>query len=401
MEGSPIRAAERIVSCVKVLPGPARDITVGVVAAAAAAASVVLGPGSDRPLLQWSLVLAAAAVLALVRRVPVVVLAVTSALTVMTDALLPSVSHVAPLAAGLSLGVVAFRHGWAVTGVSWAIAGTAVVISFGAELLGGTNGALRIMSVAAALAAPAAFGRYLAGVRQAARVAEERAHDAEERRQTATHAARMTERARLAGDLHDLVAHHVSAIAMQAGSGKFAAEHGPDPQRRLDEAVRALDAIHASSRQALLDLRGLLRVLRDPDDPAPLADPESMIADAVQRSRMAGLDVTVHMDERAAEAPLALRVTAARVVQESLTNALKHAGPGADVATTLTVSGDVLRIEIANTVPPAHRPALPASGHGLTGMRERVEILGGTFAVGPSSHGRWEVCVTLPLEVSA
>jgi signal transduction histidine kinase len=90
-------------------------------------------------------------------------------------------------------------------------------------------------------------------------------------------------------------------------------------------------------------------------------------------------------------------VTAARVVQEALTNALKHAGPGAEVETTVDVVDSRLRVEVANSGPVGPHPALPASGHGLAGMRERVEIHGGTLAAGPTHTGGWRLRVTLPL----
>lgn len=122
-----------------------------------------------------------------------------------------------------------------------------------------------------------------------------------------------------------------------------------------------------------------------------------MITDAVQRSCTAGLHVVAHLDDGTVEAPLTLRVTAARVVQEALTNALKHAGPGAEVETTVDVDDTQLSVEVANSGPVGPHPTLPASGHGLAGMRERVEILGGTLAAGPTHTGGWRLRVTLPL----
>jgi signal transduction histidine kinase len=212
-------------------------------------------------------------------------------------------------------------------------------------------------------------------------------------------AIRLAERARIAGDLHDLVAHHVSAIALQAGSARYAATHAPDLEQRLSVAVGSLRSIHTSAGQALVDLRSLLRVLRSPSEQESLVDPERMIADAVDRSRSAGLRVVARVDDGTVGAPLTLRVTAARVVQEALTNALKHAGPGAEVETTVDFDESGLWVEVANSGPTGVHPTLPASGYGLAGMRERVEILGGTLAAGPTGAGGWRLRVTLPLGV--
>ena len=375
------------------------DVLVACAAGAVGAASIAVGPASDRPVTQWVLVEAAAGALVLALRLPLVALALEVVLVVVTDVVLPGAGHVAPLAAALALGVVAYRCGTLVTGLSWAATFTAVLVSVGRDAggpLAGADGVIRILSTALGVAAPVAFGRYLAAVRQAAAVAEERARDAEERRLVETRAARMTERARIAGDLHDLVAHHVSAIALTAGSAQYAATHAADQRLRLDAALGGIESIHDSARRALVDLRGLLHVLRDPSSPESVVDPERMIADAVERSRTAGLHVTLTQDERSTQAPLALRVTAARVMQEALTNALKHAGPGSDVAAEVAVADDRLLIDVANTVHLERAVALPPSGHGLIGMRERVEVLGGTLSAGPAGDG-WRLRAALPL----
>ncbi|GAA3455745.1 hypothetical protein GCM10018962_75780 [Dactylosporangium matsuzakiense] len=382
-----------------------KDAIVVAAAAGLGSMTLVLGPPIGPGSRLWVLTELAALALVLVRRWPLAALAAEVVLIVVTDIVAPVGTNEAPLAAAVALCAVSYRHGWSVVAAGWAATTGATLFSVGntGGLLTGPGGVLRMGSIALAVAAPVAFGRYLAGVRQAAVVAEERARDAEERRQAETAAALLAERARIAGDLHDMVAHHVSAIAMRAGSAQYAAARATEPGPALDEAAGALRAIHGSAREALVDLRGLLRVLRDADaaEPASLADPERMIADAVERSRTAGLGVRVDFDARAAAAPLALRVTAARVVQEALTNALKHAGPGTAVDTTVAVDDDRLRIEVVNAGPTGPRPALPTSGHGLTGMRKRVELHGGTLAAGPTGAGGWSLRVTLPAAVRA
>ncbi|MFJ6988136.1 MULTISPECIES: sensor histidine kinase [unclassified Streptomyces] len=379
---------------------PGLDLLIAVVAAGIGAATLVTAPSADRTATHWLLVEAAALTLVVARHLPLVALAVELVLVVVADLTLPvGTSHVAPIAAAVVLGVVAHRHGDRTTAVAYAATLAAVLFSIGTDPdgpLSGPDGVVRVLSAALAVAAPVAFGRYLAAVRQAAAVAEERARDAEERRLAETRAARMTERARIASDLHDLVAHHVSAIALRAGSAQYAATHAPDQGQRLDAALGGIASIQASAREALVDLRGLLRILRDPDHPEGIVDPERMITDAVDRSRAAGLHVTLTHDERAAAVPLAPRVTAARVMQEALTNVLKHAGPGAAVTAAVHVTDGSLVVDVANTVLRQPVPALPASGHGLTGMRERVEVIGGTLDAGPAADG-WRLRVALPL----
>ena len=361
-------------------------------AALIGAVTIYLGVPSDRPVEQWVLVMASALALMLVRRAALLLLVIEVALVVATDFLLPYGMHIAPLAAGIALGAVAYRHGRAVITAGFLATFAAVlftVIRNDAELLSGANGVIRLLSLTAAVGAPVAFGRYLAGL-----VRSKAEH--EERTKAEREASRLAERARISNDVHDLVAHHVSAIAIRAGSARYAARLGAAPEdQRLEEAAVALDAIHTSAGQALVDLRGMLHVLRDPVGSELLMNPEKMISDAIDRSREAGLTVRADVDALPADAPLALRVTAARVVQEALTNALKHAGPGADVTVSLRRDDDHLRIDVANTLPARAEVGLPASGHGLAGMRHRVEILGGTLTAGRSPDG-WEVGVVLP-----
>ncbi|MBM2619792.1 hypothetical protein JIG36_30210 [Actinoplanes sp. LDG1-06] len=372
------------------------EVGIVVVAALVGAVTIILGVPGERSVEQWVLVEASAVALMLIGRAPLLLLAVELVLTVVSDFVIPYGSHVAPLAAGLALGAVAYRYsGPVITGafVATFAAVLFTVIRNDHELLAGANGVVRLLSLAAAVGAPVAFGCYLAGLRRSKAEAEERARAERE-------SSRLAERARISNDVHDLVAHHVSAIAMRAGSARYAARLGAAPEgERLEEAAVALDAIHTSAGQALVDLRGMLHVLRDPAGADLLLDPEQMIADAVERSRAAGLEVRSQVDAGTATAPLAVRVTAARVVQEALTNALKHAGPGSDVTVRLERGETALGVIISNTLSDISDIGLPASGHGLAGMRERVEILGGTLTAGPD-RGGWTVDATLPLAAS-
>jgi signal transduction histidine kinase len=202
-------------------------------------------------------------------------------------------------------------------------------------------------------------------------------------------AAVVAERARLARDLHDVVAHHVSLIAVRAETAPYTLPD-TDAQTRA-----AFTEIAADARLALDELRGVLGILQraDSDDRAPqptLGD----IAALVERARAAGADVTLHGD---VDIPIGLGTgyVAYRLVQESLTNARRHA-PGAPVRVEVTADGDlVVRVTHPLTGSPAGTP-----GRGLVGMRERVEALGGLLIAGPVGD-EFVVSARLPLRQSA
>ena len=334
-----------------------------------------------------------------VRRWPWPVLLATSALLVAADAVTVTGADTAQFAAAVALGYVAYRSSWPATAAGYALLLTVTLVNVidpgNAEVLRGGVGVLRLVMLAGIAAAPVAFGRYLSGVRQAARAAEERAREAEERRAAETRMVRLTERTAIARDLHDIVAHHVAAIALRAGAARYAVQHTGRP----DEAVLALDELRDTAGQVLDELRELLEVLRDPDAVAPAetsVDPAQVIRDAARRVREAGLAVQVRMPE-VLHMPLVGGTTAARVVQEALTNSLKHAGPGAVVSVDVKVTAGALLIEVWDSGPARPGPRLPASGHGLRGMRERVGLLGGTLVAGGTEGGGWRVRVRLPI----
>ncbi len=231
------------------------------------------------------------------------------------------------------------------------------------------------------------------------RASEARLLEAEARQHAAVRAAQLAERSRLAHDLHDIVAHHVVAMTLRASSGRLAVDTSGD----VAVAAAALGDIAETGRRVLDELRGLLAVLHDPDatdDKALVTEPKAAIADAVARVRTAGVPVTFDLGPGLAGASLLVQTTAARVVQEALTNVLKHAGPG--TATRLTARVEpphTLWIRIENEHPverPLPPAVLPGSGHGLAGMRNRVALLGGTLTAGPTQDGGWTVAVALP-----
>jgi signal transduction histidine kinase len=376
------------------------DLLSAAVATALAVANTLLGWPLDAGQRRTALLLAVLSGLAMAatRRWPGPVLLVQATLLLVTDALSPLTASVSVALVLTALGVLAYRHGWvaAAVGATGAYAvGVAHMASSGSNVLALPEGIVRLVTTAGLTAAPVAFGRYLRGVRRAAAVAEERAAEAEARRVVETRAARLAERTRLASDLHDIVAHHIGAMTLRASSGRLALDGGDQAA-----ASAALADVAAAGRAVLDELRQLLTVLRDPDaveTPALPADPEAEIGDAAERVRAAGVPVAVEVDPRLARAPLPVRATVARVVQEALTNVLKHAGPGTASTVTVTAAeSGMLRTQVVNARPAHPRPALPASGHGLAGMRERVALLGGVLVAGPTPERGWSVVAELP-----
>jgi signal transduction histidine kinase len=207
----------------------------------------------------------------------------------------------------------------------------------------------------------------------------------------AAEAARSDERSRMARELHDIVSHNLSVVVLQAA--------GAGAQADGDEAT--LEKIERSGREALVEMRRLLGVLReDRDDGSPLA-PQPGIAqlpELVERVRAAGVAVDLDLDPHAAGLEPALDLSAYRIVQEGLTNALKHAGPDARVTVDIHRDQQRLTISIADDGAGRVPPEAPnSSGHGLTGMRERVALLGGELRAGPQPAGGFSVDASLPL----
>lgn len=200
-------------------------------------------------------------------------------------------------------------------------------------------------------------------------------------------AAVAEERARIARELHDVVAHAISVIVLQARG----ARHAEGAER--DEA---LDAIESTAASALAEMRRLLHMLREDDDAVALAPQPSLdhLDHLVAQVRDAGLPVEVDVDGERRELPPGVDVSAYRIVQEALTNALKHAGP-ASARVSVRFGDDALELEIADTGSASANGA--GAGHGLAGMRERVALFGGRLDTGPRDGGGFEVRARLPL----
>src|SRR5690348_8802967 len=200
------------------------------------------------------------------------------------------------------------------------------------------------------------------------------------------------ERLRIARELHDVVAHTMATINVQAG---VAAHVLPT---RPEAAAESLQAIKTASKQGLRELRAILNVLRQADDADPTqpAPSTAQLEDLITGARRAGLETTFAVTGDPVPLPAAVDLAAYRIVQESLTNAIRHAGPAA-AAVSLGYAGDELRIDVTDT---GRGPAVVAGnggGHGLAGMRERAAAVGGTVEAGPGPAGGFRVAARLPL----
>jgi signal transduction histidine kinase len=233
---------------------------------------------------------------------------------------------------------------------------------------------------------------------------EERATRAERERDAEAERAVLQERARIARELHDVVAHSMSVMVVQAGAARRTL--GRSPER----ATEALLQIERTGRGAMVEMRRLVGVLRDgtgsytfaPDEPAA-REPQPGIGQVptlIRRCREAGLDVDLTVDGTRRPLPSGVELVVYRVVQEALTNTMKHAGPAhADVILRYDDDSVVLVVcddgRGAASSPDDGEGAAP--GHGLTGMRERVALYGGDLSVGPRRGGGFEVRAELPL----
>ncbi|WP_275461578.1 sensor histidine kinase [Streptomyces noursei] len=267
----------------------------------------------------------------------------------------------------------------------------------GAFANGLAGGGLRDDDVSAlVLAVCALVGALLRG-RQKARtelVVQERLTAEERARRTV-----LEERSRIARELHDVVAHHMSVISIQAQVAPHLAEN---PSDALKENLRG---IRQNAVEALTELRRVLDVLRSADSgpegtrhaPQPTLD---RLDELVGNVRGAGVTVTV--DTTGTRRPLSpgTELSAFRIVQEALSNAMRHA-PGAAVHVALGYHPDRVALRVTNTAPARPAPPSPGAGHGLLGMHERTTMLGGELATGPTPDGGYEVTAILPAAAPA
>jgi signal transduction histidine kinase len=208
--------------------------------------------------------------------------------------------------------------------------------------------------------------------------------------QLAEHAA-ADERRRIAREVHDVIAHSLSITLLHT----TAARRGLQQDRDVDDAVEALEQAEQLGRQAMADIRRTVGLLDDAPmkiDPEPgVAEIDSLVGDFSR----AGLNVALHPDGPLDRVSAAVGLALYRLTQESLANVAKHA-PDSRSTVTLTISRESARLVIVNEMPVAVAAAAVPEGRGLRGMRQRVELLGGSIKIGPSDDG-WSVDAEVPL----
>ncbi|KAB8195215.1 sensor histidine kinase [Nonomuraea phyllanthi] len=281
-------------------------------------------------------------------------------------------------------------------GLAVALAG--LLISLVAYVLGALAGAGRAGSwsehvvLAVVLVAVWGAGRSLRLRRAYLDELKDRAARLERARAADTRAARAEERSRIARELHDVVAHHVSVMTVQAAAARRVL--GSDP----DLAREALSAIEHTGRMAMTEMRNIVGVLRT-DARAELG-PQPGLRDLpalVEQMREAGLPARLVVEGVPLQLPPGVDLAAYRLAQEGLTNSLRHAGAGAEAVVTVRHSPDELDVRVADdgqgTAGRSSRP-----GHGLVGIRERVALYGGILSIGPLPGGGFEVRARFPLK---
>jgi signal transduction histidine kinase len=206
----------------------------------------------------------------------------------------------------------------------------------------------------------------------------------------------LEERARIGRELHDVVAHHMSLIAVQAETARYRVGEIPEPVNR------EFLAISAAARTALAEMRRLLGVLRNDEEAARAPQPQiDQIDEMIDTARKSGMTVAYTPVGALESVPPSVGLCAYRIVQEALTNASRHA-PGAAVTVQLARNDDALRLEVINSAGRAPAPADGDAGvgQGLTGMRERASLLGGALTAGATTDGGFAVTAVLPLDGS-
>jgi signal transduction histidine kinase len=339
--------------------------------------------GQTAPTTSYVLVLAACLPVAVSRWRPAWTAALTGAATVVYVGLGYAYG---PILFALVVAVYRLAAG---TPIRRAVAGAAVLVcaSLGAVAARAVAGRAEdwsdFVSVAACVAVPAAIG-------VAVKVRRDATADV---RGEQSRRAVSEERLRLAQEVHDVVGHGLAVIAMQAGVALRLLDRDPARVRQ------ALEAIRTASRDSLDGVRAELAALREPEPPGSSLRPTTGLADLpalAARIRSSGLPVAVEIDDTVTDPGLPAEVdrSAYRIVQESLTNVLRHAGPGATARVRVEVDAGTLRLEVTDTGGGA---APGAAGQGINGMRARAEALGGSIEAGSPTDGGFAVRARLPV----
>ncbi|GGV55991.1 two-component sensor histidine kinase [Streptomyces longisporoflavus] len=323
------------------------------------------------------------------RRRPLAALAVPVALSLLSDPEMLTPAYWAPLAV---FGYLAGSRTVAMRPALWffgalAVAGLVLCAVVASDLWGWPTMLLTLLT---AVVLPWLLGRFR---RQFAdlmatgwRLAERMEHE----QRAVADRTRIRERARIANDMHDSLGHDLTLIAVQAG----VLEVDPTLDARQQAAVGELREAAGAATERLREIIGVLRA----DDEVPPRAPSDESADTVvERARASGVDVTLERSGATENPPAMVALAVHRVLQESLTNAAKHAA-GAKVRARITRDGDMLRLTVTNDPAPAagRLPGVASSGSGLVGLDERVRLAGGTLRAAPTDEGGFEVIAELP-----
>ena len=237
------------------------------------------------------------------------------------------------------------------------------------------------------------LGRRIRARGEYLRLLQERAEQLEREKIYESQRAVAAERGRIARDLHDVVAHQVSLMTVQAGAAKTIA--GIDPSK----ALQAMEAVETAGRQALVELRHLLGVIRPEEEPGQLA-PQPGLADVpqlVESFHSAGLLVSYSVHPAQQNLPAGIDLTIYRIIQEALTNVIKHAGENATAGVKVEIDQQDVTVEISDNGQAKDERKFEQSGYGIVGMRERATMLGGSLEAKPCENGGYLVRCHLPL----
>ena len=241
---------------------------------------------------------------------------------------------------------------------------------------------------------PLLLGREVHERRRRVEELRERAERAERDREEDARRAVTDERTRIAREIHDVVAHQMTVITLQAEGARRVAD-GSDPR-----VIDALETISDAGRSALSEMRGMVGLLRGPEYESETAPIPNLgdVAELVETVRAAGLPVDLEIEGEVRPLAEGTEMSAYRIVQESLTNSVRHGGPGVSAKVTIDYGEDHLDVRILDDGRGASADSGRGVGHGIIGMRERIAVLGGEFGAGPHSGGGYEVRARIPVE---
>jgi signal transduction histidine kinase len=326
---------------------------------------------------------------ALRRRAPLAAAVVSSSGLLLEGVSMDAMNSLAELLAGLVLVYSVPRHLPLERAV---LAIPAFVVGIGAHRLASPGSGLAdlLFDIAFVTGAWALGSAARARVLRNAEL-EERAERLEHERTVAAERAAAEERLRIAGELHDIVAHALGVVAVQAGAAEQVLASDPDRARET------LTEIRSTVREAVVEMRRLLGVLRAAEGDGLTPQPSlAQLGQLVERVRRTGLEVDLVVEGAARALAPGVEVSAYRIVQEALTNVVRHAG-ASRATVAVRYLPDAIDVEVRDDGRGANGDGAGQAGHGLVGVRERVALHGGTLAVGPLASGGFEVRASLPL----